>query len=164
MTLVTCAYSPLAIHAMANGCWREWHSEDNNLEGKAVSNVHRKHPVSIAVSMALLAAAASVMASESTGAPAENAGAQGPAQQDVSATPSPDAKKAKSGVAGAGTDAGAKDADELKESIVTVVGVRQSQIRAIEVKRLAPSIQDSISAESIGISTPRSFATRIASG
>ena len=38
--------------------------------------------------------------------------------------------------------------DELKE--VTVTGVRESQIRAIEVKRLAPSIQDSISAESIG--------------
>ena len=33
---------------------------------------------------------------------------------------------------------------------VTVTGVRQSQIRAIELKRLAPSIQDSISAESIG--------------
>ena len=33
---------------------------------------------------------------------------------------------------------------------VTVTGVRESQIRAIEVKRLAPSIQDSISAESIG--------------
>jgi TonB-dependent receptor len=33
---------------------------------------------------------------------------------------------------------------------VTIVGVRQSQERAIEVKRLAPSIQDSISAENIG--------------
>ena len=33
---------------------------------------------------------------------------------------------------------------------LTVTGVRESQIRAIEVKRLAPSIQDSISAESIG--------------
>ena len=36
----------------------------------------------------------------------------------------------------------------MQEVIVT--GVRQSQIRAIEIKRLAPSIQDSISAESIG--------------
>ena len=33
---------------------------------------------------------------------------------------------------------------------LTVTGVRESQIRSIEVKRLAPSIQDSISAESIG--------------
>ena len=111
-----------------------------------MSNVHRKHPLSVAVSMALLAAAAtSAMAAETTSAAAENAGAQDPAQQDAP-TPSPDAKKAKSG--SAGSDAQAKEVDELKE--VTVVGVRQSQIRAIELKRLAPNIQDSISAESIG--------------
>jgi TonB-dependent receptor len=99
--------------------------------------------------MALLAAAAtSAMASEHTSSPAENAGAQDPAQQDGPTTPSPDAEKAKSGTGSAGSDAEAKEADELKE--VTVVGVRQSQIRAIELKRLAPNIQDSISAESIG--------------
>ena len=98
-----------------------------------MSNVYRKHPLSVAISMALLAAAAtSAMASENTSALAENAGAQDPAQQDGPAAPSPDAKKA----------------DELQE--VTVTGVRESQIRAIELKRLAPSIQDSISAESIG--------------
>src|SRR3569833_4349835 len=147
MTL-TCAFSPLAIHARANGCWRVWHfrnrhlaelalqsirySEDCHLEVKPVSNIHRKHPVSIAVSMALLAAAAtSAMASERAGAPAENAEQQGPAQQDAPMTSSPDAK-------------------EVDDSTVTVYGVRQSQIRAIEAKRLAPSIQDCISAESIG--------------
>jgi hypothetical protein len=43
---------------------------------------------------------------------------------------------------------GTKPADALEEVIVT--GVRQSQIRAIQLKRDAPSIQDSISAESIG--------------
>src|SRR5262249_30547753 len=85
--------------------------------------------------------------SERTGAPAENAGAQGPAQQNAPPTPSPDAKK---GTAGAGTGEAAKQDEELKESTVTVYGVRQSQIKAIEVKRLAPNIQDSISAESIG--------------
>src|SRR5690349_17682900 len=42
----------------------------------------------------------------------------------------------------------ADDSSELQT--VTVYGVRQSQIRAIDVKRLAPNIQDSISAESIG--------------
>ena len=89
-----------------------------------MSNVYRKHPLSIAISMALLAAATSAMASELTSAAAENAGAEGPAQQ---AGPT---------------------ADELQE--VTVTGVRASQIRAIEIKRLAPSIQDSISAENIG--------------
>ena len=104
-----------------------------------MSNVHRKHPVSIAVSVALLAAAA---ASVRAGAPAENAGAQ-PAQQDTPATPSPDNAKSRPGDA-----TSAKAAEELQ--FVTVTGVRESQIRAIELKRMAPSIQDSISAESIG--------------
>jgi TonB-dependent receptor len=132
MTLATYASLPLAIHAMANGFWREWHSKDNNLEGEAVSNVYRKHPVSIAVRMALLAAAAtSAMASEHASAPAPSPGAADPA---VQTTPSPDAAK-----------------DRVPdESVVTVYGVRQSQIKAIEAKRLAPSIMDSISAESIG--------------
>src|SRR6201986_5113688 len=102
------------------------------LEVRPVLNIHRKHPVSIAVSMALLAAAATAaMASEQAAAPA---------QQDVPTTPAPPtAKKTKS-------EEATKDAEET----VTVIGVRQSQIKAIEVKRLADSIQDSISAESIG--------------
>jgi len=101
-----------------------------------VSNVNRKHPVSIAVSMALLAAAASAMASEGTDAPAENGGAQ----QDAPTTSSPDAKAKSKGA----------EADEAELTTIIVTGVRASQIRAIELKRLAPSIQDSISAESIG--------------
>jgi TonB-dependent receptor len=114
-----------------------------------VSNVYRKHPLSVAISMALLAAAATTgLASEPTSAPAQNAGAQEAAQQDGPTTPSPDAKKAKSGTGSAASDAAAKEADELQD--ITVVGVRQSQIRAIELKRDAASIQDSISAESIG--------------
>src|SRR5215469_5548657 len=100
---------------------------------KPVSHVHRKHPVSIAVSMALLAAAAtSAMAAERTVAPAESAEAQEPAQQ---------------GTGDAGTH---QRATEAQLETVTVTGVRESQIRSIEVKRRAPSIQDSISAESIG--------------
>ena len=88
-----------------------------------MSNVHRKHPLSVAISMVLLAAAASAMASEEAATTI--------------------------GTGSAGPDArGAKEADELTE--ITVTGVRQSQIRAIELKRLAPSIQDSISAENIG--------------
>ena len=114
-----------------------------------MSNVHRKHPVSIAVSMALLAAATdSAMAAESTAGPAENAGTQDPAQQNGPTTPSPDAKKAKSGTDSAGTDEGPTQKFQLET--ITITGVRESQERAIEVKRLAPSIQDSISAESIG--------------
>lgn len=52
------------------------------------------------------------------------------------------------GRADAAAEAGTSRADDLEEIIVT--GVRQSQIRAIQLKRDAPSIQDSISAESIG--------------
>jgi TonB-dependent receptor len=112
---------------------RDW---KNHLEAKPVSNIHRKHPLSVAISMALLAASAhSATASEQTSAPAQNAGAQDAGQQVGPTTPSPDAKKT-------------RDGEELQELVVT--GVRASQIRAIEVKRLAPSIQDSISAESIG--------------
>jgi TonB-dependent receptor len=104
-----------------------------------VLNIHRKHPVSVAVSVALLAAAAtSAMAGEPTGAPAGDSLAKrsvAPAENEGEQGPSP------------GNAASNKEVDE---STVTVYGVRQSQIKAIEVKRLAPSIQDSISAESIG--------------
>src|SRR6185437_11652650 len=113
-------------------------------EVQPVSNVSRKHPVSIAVSMALLAAAAaSAAASGSKAAPVEDAEAASAAQQDGPTAPSPDHKKSKPGAGGAVPEAEALET-------VTVIGVRQSQIKAIEVKRLAPSIQDSISAESIG--------------
>src|SRR5436190_15968302 len=86
-----------------------------------MANLHPKNPISIAVSMALLAAAASSARAAEPDAAAQNAQAQNPAQPDAS-----------------------------EVDTVTVYGVRQSQIRAIEVKRKAPSIQDSISAESIG--------------
>ena len=117
--------------------------EDIHQEVKPVSNLHRKHPVSIAVSMALLAAmATSAMASPGTGTPASNAGSAGPTPQDATTAPSSDAKKTTSAT-------GTADQTEQLET-VTVVGVRASQMRAIELKRLAPDIQDSISAESIG--------------
>ena len=94
-----------------------------------MANVYRKHPLSIAISMALLAAAA-------TSAMAESAGAPDPAQQDGPTTPSPDAKKAKS--------AAGMEADDLQE--ITVVGVRQSQIRAIELKRQGRSADETATA------------------
>ncbi len=96
-----------------------------------MSNAHRQHPVAIAVSVALLAAAAT---SARAGAPAENVDSQ-------TVQPAVPPAKAKSG-------ATASDSGALQTVIVT--GVRESQIKAIEVKRSAPSIQDSISAESIG--------------
>jgi outer membrane cobalamin receptor len=123
--------------------------EDNNLEGKAVANAYRKHPLSIAISMALLAtASSSALALEQSSAPAENTAAPDRAQEEGPTPPLPDTKKAKSGTGGTASDAGAKGADDLEE--ITVVGIRYSQIRSIELKRAAASIQDSISAESIG--------------
>jgi TonB-dependent receptor len=71
--------------------------------------------------MALLAAAASSARAAEPDAEAKDAQAQNPEQPDAT-----------------------------EEQTVTVYGVRQSQIRAIDAKRKAPSIQDSISAESIG--------------
>ena len=97
--------------------------------------------------MALLAAAAAAMAAEPAAAPAENAGAQGAAPQDAPTTPSPAAGKRTSGTGDAATD---QRATESQLQTVTITGVRVSQERAIEVKRLAPNIQDSITAESIG--------------
>ena len=96
----------------------------------------------------LAAAAASAKASERANAAADNAGAQKSAQQGTPLTQSPEVKNARLGTSGAGSAAGVKGADALEEIIVT--GVRQSQFRAIQLKRDAPSIQDSISAESIG--------------
>jgi len=93
----------------------------------------RRTSVASAVSMALLAAAAaSAVAADRTAAPAENTGAPDPAQQDVPATPQADAKQ------------------QAALETVIVTGVRQSQIKAIDLKRNAADIQDSISAESIG--------------
>lgn len=102
-----------------------------------MSTVYRKHPLSIAISMALLATATtSALASEPPTTAAENTAAPDAAPQ-VGPSPSADAKKAKE-----------EQEDPLQE--ITVVGVRHSQIRSIELKREAPSIQDSISAENIG--------------
>ncbi|WP_158881361.1 TonB-dependent receptor [Rhodanobacter sp. L36] len=107
-----------------------------------MSTAHRKHPLSFAISVSLFAAVAtSAMAS---GVQADNPGAQTSASQSTSATTTPGANKAKPKT---GTGA-TKNATTL--STVSVVGVRASQMRAIELKRSAPNIQDSITAEGIG--------------
>lgn len=114
-----------------------------------MSTLHRRHPLSLAVSMALLAAVAtSATAAPRPGTAPDAAGPQTAAPQDASATPAADAQKTESRKKGAGADKDARNAVSL--SAVTVVGVRASQMRAIELKRQAPNIQDSITAESIG--------------
>jgi TonB-dependent receptor len=90
--------------------------------------------------MALLAAmTTAAMASPGAGDPAANPGTQGSTPQDAT-TPPPDNGKS--------TANGADQTVQLEE--ITVTGVRASQVRAIELKRMAPDIQDSVSAESIG--------------
>ena len=114
-----------------------------------MSNLYRKRPLSVAVSMALLTAAeTSTLAAEVTGPAAQTAGAQDPAQPSGPPTPLPDNKKAKTATGSTAPDGAVHEGDELQELIVS--GIRESQIRSIELKRLAPSIQDSISAENIG--------------
>ncbi|WP_233842653.1 TonB-dependent receptor [Dyella sp. 2HG41-7] len=99
--------------------------------------LHRKHPLSFAISMSLFAVVAtSAMASQPQGAQDASASTT----QNTSTPPSPDAKKAE--------DEAKKKAATL--ATVNVVGVRASQMRAIELKKDAPNIQDSITAESIG--------------
>jgi TonB-dependent receptor len=97
--------------------------------------------------MAMLAAlATSAMASPGTGDPTASPGAQGPAPQDATTASSPAAGNAKSKTGDTGT--GPEQTVQLET--ITVTGVRASQERAIELKRVAPDIQDSVSAESIG--------------
>jgi TonB-dependent receptor len=96
--------------------------------------------------MSLLAAVAtSALASPRMDTAADNPTPQASTAQDVPTTTPPDTDKAKT--PGAKTKAADK---AVTLSVVNVAGVRASQMRAIELKRMAPNIQDSITAESIG--------------
>ncbi|PXV52562.1 TonB-dependent receptor [Dyella jiangningensis] len=112
-----------------------------------MSTVLRKHPLSFAVTMSLFAAVStSASASTFMDVQADGQASQaGTAQTAPQTTPAPNAKKtdAKAGV----TDA-EKNAATLQA--VNVSGVRASQMRAIDLKRDAANIQDSITAENIG--------------
>jgi TonB-dependent receptor len=100
---------------------------------------YRKHPLSFAITMSLFAAiATSAVADQPDTADAKSATAEAAAPPDASQKPADGTRPTKKG----------DDADTL--SVVEVVGVRASQERAIETKRMAQDIQDSITAESIG--------------
>lgn len=107
-------------------------------------NAHCKHPLSLAISMSLLAAMATPALASSGGSVAVGRGAQTAAQSAAPQTPSNPAESKR------------KKAEEASQntlttlSVVQVVGVRASQMRAIQLKQNAPDIQDSITAESIG--------------
>ncbi|TAL72067.1 MAG: TonB-dependent receptor [Rhodanobacter sp.] len=106
-----------------------------------MSTDQRKRPLAFAISIALFAVAAAATAAttptDTTDTPV--ASAQDSTAPTTATTP-PATKK--------NQPANAKNAVNL--SVVNVVGVRASQMRAIDLKREAPNIQDSITAESIG--------------
>ncbi|QNK02187.1 TonB-dependent receptor [Dyella telluris] len=111
-----------------------------------MSTVLRKHPLSFAITVSLFAVV-STSAAASTFADLQ---ADGPAPQTTTQTApapsSPDATKPGAKKAD-GTDA---EKNAVTLSTVAVSGVRASQIRAIDLKRDASNIQDSITAENIG--------------
>ena len=114
-----------------------------------MSTVLRKHPLSFAITVSLFAVV-STSASAATffsdvqadGQPTQASTAQ---TASAPASQSTDTKK---------PDAKANDNDAEKKAVtlstVAVSGVRASQMRAIDLKRDAPKIQDSITAENIG--------------
>jgi TonB-dependent receptor len=104
-----------------------------------MSIVNRRSPLSLAISASLFAvAAASAAASpQSAGQPAQTTSQSAPASD-----PAQDSQDK------TGKTPPADDVTTL--SVIQVVGVRASQMRAIELKRDADNIQDSITAESIG--------------
>ena len=112
-----------------------------------MSTVLRKHPLSFAITVSLFAVVSTTSAASTFVyvQPDSQATQTSTAQTaPAPAAPSPNAKKDD---AKASSDA-KKDAVTL--STVSVSGVRASQQRAIDLKRDAPNIQDSITAENIG--------------
>lgn len=105
-----------------------------------MSTVLRKHPLSFAITVSLFAVV-STSAAASTFFDAQQDGQSAQSTTTPAAPPAPNAKKADA------SDA-SKSATNL--SAVNVTGVRASQMRAIDVKRDAANIQDSITAENIG--------------
>jgi len=109
-----------------------------------MSTVLRKHPLSFAITVSLFAVV-STSAAASTFFDAQQDGQSAQTTTTPAAPPAPNAKKADGQTDG--SDA-SKSATNL--SAVNVTGVRASQMRAIDVKRDAVNIQDSITAENIG--------------
>jgi TonB-dependent receptor len=108
--------------------------------------IHRRTPLSLAISASLIAMmATSAAASQAPGSQATDPSTQATAQSATVAgqsQPTDDSNKK--------TSKAPEAANPATLSVVNVVGVRASQMRAIELKRIAPNIQDSITAESIG--------------
>jgi TonB-dependent receptor len=104
-----------------------------------MSTVLRKRPLSFAITASLLA----VMSTSAAASTFFDVQADGQATAQTTPAPAPPS-----------TDTKKADADAEKKAVtlstVAVSGVRASQMRAIDLKRDAPKIQDSITAENIG--------------
>ena len=114
-----------------------------------MSTVHRKHPLSFAITLSLFATVSTSVAA----APFTVAQTDGQTVLANAAQTAPATSAASSSKAGK-TNAKGKDGPAAKNAVtlstVTVSGVRASQEHAINIKREAPDIQDSITAENIG--------------
>lgn len=104
---------------------------------------HRAHPLSRAISLSLLTLAAFSATAEPAPAGQQPSATSQAAVQQPTGQPQGDAAQSPPATGGKADSAVDLDA-------VTVTGVRASQMRAIDLKRDAPNIQDSITAESIG--------------
>ncbi len=109
-----------------------------------MSIVHRRSSLSLAISASLFAVAAA-----STAAPPQSGSQTGGQSAQTMTQPAPASDQQQP--AKDKTDGKTPQSDDLTTlSVINVVGVRASQMRAIELKRDADNIQDSITAESIG--------------
>ncbi|MFK2876746.1 TonB-dependent receptor [Rhodanobacter hydrolyticus] len=114
-----------------------------------MSTVHHKHPLSFAITMSLFA----VVSTSAAATPFADVQTDGQATQTTAAQTAPATSAASSANAKkANTKDKATTAEKNAVTLATVnvSGVRASQERAIDVKREAPNIQDSITAENIG--------------
>jgi TonB-dependent receptor len=112
-----------------------------------MSTVFRKHPLSFAITVTLFAVVStSAAASAFADAPSDAQATQASTTQTAPTPSPPDAKKTNTKKT-AGNDA---EKNAVTLSTVSVSGVRASQMRAIDLKRQATNIQDSITAENIG--------------
>lgn len=113
-----------------------------------MSTVHRKHPLSFAITMSLFAVVSTSAAAAPFAAPqTDGSAAQATTAQTAPATPPAPSSGTKKADA---KDKNTADKNATTLATVTVSGVRASQMRAIDLKREAPNIQDSITAENIG--------------
>jgi TonB-dependent receptor len=114
-----------------------------------MSTVHRKHPLSFAIAVSLFTVLSTSVAAAPFAAPQTDGQAKqaGTAQTAPAASPAPAPGAGKASAKNKNT---AAEKNAVTLSAVTVSGVRASQMRAIDLKRLAPDIQDSITAENIG--------------